>query len=71
MCESRSNRPRKRFQNYGVISNFTRFPRRRLPKMPELKESHKSLSFTPAGPEVNIHGIAFKDKKREEARQAR
>ena len=30
-----------------------------------------SSSFTPAGPEVNIYGIAFKDKKREAARQVR
>jgi ATP-dependent RNA helicase DDX55/SPB4 len=44
----------------------------RLPKMPELRDKGAKLSnFTAAGPEVNIHGIGFKDKTRETARQKR
>ncbi|CAJ1954295.1 unnamed protein product [Cylindrotheca closterium] len=44
----------------------------RLPKMPELRDSKGKLRhFTPAGEEVNIYGIAFKDKAREAARQKR
>ena len=44
----------------------------RLPKMPELRDKQDKLpNFTPAGPEVNIHGIPFKDKARETARQTR
>jgi len=39
--------------------------------MPELKVHLGKLNFTPAGPEVNIYGIAFKDKVREKARQKR
>ena len=41
----------------------------RLPKMPELRD--KKLNFEPAGPEINIHAIPFKDKARESARQKR
>lgn len=38
--------------------------------MPELRD--KQLPhFTPAGPEINIHAIPFKDKARETARQKR
>jgi len=44
----------------------------RLPKMPELRGKEETLvNFKPAGPEVNIHAIAFKDKIREQARQKR
>ena len=39
--------------------------------MPELKDKLGKLSFTPAGPEIDIHGISFKDKTREKARQKR
>lgn len=40
--------------------------------MPELRDSKGKLrNFTPAGPEVNIYAIAFKDKARESARQKR
>ena len=42
--------------------------------MPELREKSgklKKLNFTPAGPEVDIYAIRFKDKVREKARQKR
>jgi ATP-dependent RNA helicase DDX55/SPB4 len=39
--------------------------------MPELRDQKNLSNFTPVGPEVNIHGIAFKDKARESARQIR
>jgi ATP-dependent RNA helicase DDX55/SPB4 len=40
--------------------------------MPELREKIGRLpNFCPAGPEVDIHAIPFKDKVREEARQKR
>jgi len=40
--------------------------------MPELRDqSDKLQNFIPAGPEINIHAITFKDKAREEARQKR
>lgn len=40
--------------------------------MPELRDKADKLpNFTPAGPEVNIYGIPFKDKARETARQKR
>jgi len=40
--------------------------------MPELRDqSDKLQNFTPAGPEINIHSISFKDKVREKARQKR
>lgn len=38
--------------------------------MPELRDK-QLLNFTPAGPEIDIHSIAFKDKTRETARQKR
>lgn len=38
--------------------------------MPELRDKQLT-NFTPAGPEVNIHAIPFKDKTREAARQKR
>lgn len=38
--------------------------------MPELRDKQLQ-NFTPAGPEVNIHAISFKDKAREAARQKR
>jgi ATP-dependent RNA helicase DDX55/SPB4 len=48
----------------------------RLPKMPELSEAiqkHKGKlpHFTPAGRDVDIFAIPFKDKMREKARQKR
>jgi len=39
--------------------------------MPELRDKRNIPSFVPAGPEVNIHGIGFKDKIREKSRQKR
>eukprot|EP00591_Stephanopyxis_turris_P012586 CAMPEP_0195508990 /NCGR_PEP_ID=MMETSP0794_2-20130614/2055_1 /TAXON_ID=515487 /ORGANISM="Stephanopyxis turris, Strain CCMP 815" /LENGTH=140 /DNA_ID=CAMNT_0040636095 /DNA_START=87 /DNA_END=509 /DNA_ORIENTATION=- len=39
--------------------------------MPELKPHLTKINFTPAGPEVDIYGIRFKDKVREKARQKR
>ncbi|KAL7539931.1 hypothetical protein ACHAWF_006545 [Thalassiosira exigua] len=42
----------------------------RLPKMPELRDK-KLPNFVPAGPEVDIHAIPFRDKAREAARQKR
>ncbi len=39
--------------------------------MPELRDKHGQLNFKPAGPEIDIHGIKFKDKVRETARQKR
>ena len=38
--------------------------------MPELRDKNLP-NFTPAGPEINIHSIPFKDKTRETARQKR
>ncbi|GMH93983.1 hypothetical protein TrVE_jg11682 [Triparma verrucosa] len=60
-----------RFASLDLGELATAFCLLRLPKMPELKDSHSELSFKAAGPEVNIHGIKFKDKHREKARQAR
>ena len=39
--------------------------------MPELKDKVGKLNFKSAGPEIDIHGIKFKDKVREKARQKR
>ena len=39
--------------------------------MPELRDKLGKLNFPPAGPEINIHAIRFKDKQRESARQKR
>ena len=45
--------------------------------MPELKDKLGKLNFQPAGPEIDIHSITFKDnitfkdKAREKARQKR
>jgi ATP-dependent RNA helicase DDX55/SPB4 len=39
--------------------------------MPELKDKLGKLNFQPAGPEIDIHAIKFKDKVREKARQKR
>ena len=60
-----------RFPSLDLGKLATSFCLLRLPKMPELKENHKSLSFVPAGPEVDIYAIPFKDKVREKARQVR
>jgi ATP-dependent RNA helicase DDX55/SPB4 len=53
----------------GVLA--TSFSLLRLPKMPELRDKLGKINFKPAGPEINIHAIAFKDKTREAARQKR
>ena len=53
----------------GVLA--TSFSLLRLPKMPELRDKLGKINFKPAGPEINIHSIAFKDKTREAARQKR
>ena len=61
-----------RFASLDLGELATAFVLLRLPKMPELKSSHADMTtFTPAGPDVDIHGIRFKDKTREKARQAR
>jgi ATP-dependent RNA helicase DDX55/SPB4 len=39
--------------------------------MPELKSHLGKLNFTPAGPEVDIYAIPYKDHVREKARQLR
>ncbi len=39
--------------------------------MPELRDKVGKLNFKPAGPEIDIHGIQYKDKNREKARQKR
>jgi hypothetical protein len=57
-----------RFASLDLGELATSFCLLRLPKMPELKTKHDNLDFVPAGPEVNIHGIAFKDKTREKVR---
>jgi len=53
----------------GVLA--TSFSLLRLPKMPELRDKLGKINFKPAGPEINIHAISFKDKTRENARQKR
>ncbi|KAL7490643.1 hypothetical protein ACHAWT_000199 [Skeletonema menzelii] len=53
----------------GVLA--TSFSLLRLPKMPELRDKLGKINFKPAGPEINIHAISFKDKARETARQKR
>jgi ATP-dependent RNA helicase DDX55/SPB4 len=53
----------------GVLA--TSFSLLRLPKMPELRDKLGKINFKPAGPEINIHAISFKDKTREAARQKR
>ncbi len=53
----------------GVLA--TSFSLLRLPKMPELRDKLGKLNFEPAGPEVDIHSIQYKDKAREKARQKR
>lgn len=59
-----------RFASLDLGLLATSFSLLRLPKMPELRD--KQLPhFTPAGPEINIHAIPFKDKARETARQKR
>eukprot|EP00558_Chaetoceros_sp_UNC1202_P008268 CAMPEP_0197235248 /NCGR_PEP_ID=MMETSP1429-20130617/2727_1 /TAXON_ID=49237 /ORGANISM="Chaetoceros sp., Strain UNC1202" /LENGTH=132 /DNA_ID=CAMNT_0042693791 /DNA_START=183 /DNA_END=578 /DNA_ORIENTATION=- len=39
--------------------------------MPELRDKLGKLNFKPAGPEIDIYGIQYKDKVRERARQKR
>lgn len=59
-----------RFASLDLGQLATSFSLLRLPKMPELRDRNLP-NFTPAGPEINIHGIAFKDKTRESSRQKR
>ena len=42
-----------------------------MPELPRDKKQLTKLNFTPAGPEIDIHAIPFKDKPREIARQKR
>lgn len=53
----------------GILA--TSFCLLRLPKMPELRDKHDKINFKPAGPEVDIHAIPYRDKVREKARQKR
>jgi ATP-dependent RNA helicase DDX55/SPB4 len=53
----------------GVLA--TAFSLLRLPKMPELRDKYDKVNFIAAGPEIDIHGITYKDKVREKARQKR
>mmetsp|Transcript_22121 Transcript_22121/g.27133 ORF Transcript_22121/g.27133 Transcript_22121/m.27133 type:complete len:770 (+) Transcript_22121:76-2385(+) len=60
-----------RFASLDLGMLATSFSLLRLPKMPELKDKVGKLNFVPAGPEIDIHAIKFKDKVREKARQKR
>eukprot|EP00566_Odontella_aurita_P008784 CAMPEP_0113543428 /NCGR_PEP_ID=MMETSP0015_2-20120614/10151_1 /TAXON_ID=2838 /ORGANISM="Odontella" /LENGTH=830 /DNA_ID=CAMNT_0000443583 /DNA_START=62 /DNA_END=2554 /DNA_ORIENTATION=- /assembly_acc=CAM_ASM_000160 len=60
-----------RFASLDLGLLATSFCLLRLPKMPELRDKLGKLNFTPAGPEIDIHAIAFRDKVREKARQKR
>ena len=65
-----------RFASLDLGLLATSFCLLRLPKMPELRtvlQKHKGRlpHFTPAGPEVDIFAIPYKDKAREKARQRR
>mmetsp|Transcript_14221 Transcript_14221/g.20003 ORF Transcript_14221/g.20003 Transcript_14221/m.20003 type:complete len:170 (-) Transcript_14221:84-593(-) len=60
-----------RFASLDLGLLATSFSLLRLPKMPELRDKDYSHSFKPAGPDVNIYAIAYKDKIREKARQKR
>ena len=59
-----------RFASLDLGLLATSFSLLRLPKMPELRDKQLQ-NFKPAGPEINIHAISFKDKAREAARQKR
>jgi len=59
-----------RFASLDLGMLATSFSLLRLPKMPELRDKQLP-NFTPAGPEIDIHAISFKDKTREAARQKR
>jgi len=71
--------PRFASLDLGLLA--TSFCLLRLPKMPELKDVLQRNSkngrqqglphFVPAGPEIDIYAIPFKDKAREKARQKR
>mmetsp|Transcript_11215 Transcript_11215/g.12446 ORF Transcript_11215/g.12446 Transcript_11215/m.12446 type:complete len:169 (-) Transcript_11215:928-1434(-) len=63
--------PFTRFASLDLGMLATSFSLLRLPKMPELKDKVGKLNFVPAGPEIDIHAIKFKDKVREKARQKR
>lgn len=60
-----------RFASLDLGALATSFSLLRLPKMPELKDKLGKLSFVPAGPEIDIYAIKYKDKVREKARQKR
>ena len=59
-----------RFVSLDLGALATLFALLRLPKMPELRDKVLK-NYTPAGAEVNIHAIPFRDKIREKARQKR
>jgi ATP-dependent RNA helicase DDX55/SPB4 len=65
-----------RFASLDLGLLATSFCLLRLPKMPEFRDillKHKGRlpHFDPAGPEVDIYAIPFRDKPREKARQQR
>ena len=62
---------RYRFASLNLGHLATSMALLRLPKMPELRNHHKTIDFKPAPPSVNIHAIPFLDKQREAARQKR
>lgn len=70
MLQSSRRSLHKRFASLDLGLLATSFSLLRLPKMPELRDKQLPR-FTPAGPEINIHAIPFKDKARETARQKR
>jgi len=60
-----------RFASVDLGRLATSFCLLRLPKMPELRDKVGKLNFKPAGPDIDIYAIKFKDKNREKARQRR
>lgn len=60
-----------RFPSLDLGKLATSFALLKLPKMPELKDKLETIDFMPAGPEINIFAISYKDKTREKARQKR
>jgi ATP-dependent RNA helicase DDX55/SPB4 len=63
--------PWYRFASLDLGLLATSFSLLRLPKMPELRDKIGKLNFKPAGPEIDIYAIQYKDKVREKARQKR
>eukprot|EP00557_Chaetoceros_sp_GSL56_P004150 CAMPEP_0176488854 /NCGR_PEP_ID=MMETSP0200_2-20121128/6950_1 /TAXON_ID=947934 /ORGANISM="Chaetoceros sp., Strain GSL56" /LENGTH=701 /DNA_ID=CAMNT_0017885903 /DNA_START=32 /DNA_END=2137 /DNA_ORIENTATION=+ len=60
-----------RFSSLDLGLLATSFSLLRLPKMPELRDKLDKINFQPAGPEIDIHAVQYKDKVREKARQKR